>query len=518
MSVDQELVDTLPVKVGSVIAGKYRVEGLLAAGGMGAVFRAHHEILDKPVAIKLIRPELASRRDIAQRFLREARAAAKIQSDYVARVTDVDLLEEKTPYMVMEFLEGDDLATVMDAQAKLPIAQAVDYALEALLGLEAAHAKGVVHRDLKPSNLFIERREGSARRVKLLDFGISKVMEGEGDDGLKAGATTGAGQLLGTPRYMSPEQVASSKNVDLRTDLWAVGMILYEMVSGSYPFEGWSSGTILAKILTAPIAPLAEMRPEVPAELSAVVAKSLAKERDERYLSAGAMIGALGPFASKRMRAVLLARDDAANDNPESMRPPPIAPVSQATPEPPTRREGPPRDVVDAPTKLHRSAATRPTEVADSVPGVTPPVSSTEVHSQTGATLSKGSSARMFAIGLGAAAAIAAAIYFLALKQPTSASTSPATTTPTTTSAAAETSPTGAPTNGTAVSPGAAARPERTATESTSASAVATASASSNPVPHGPLPVGVPINHLPVAQPPTTGAPTTSGGLIRTRD
>ncbi len=230
MSVDEDLAAALPVKVGDVIAGKYRVDALLAAGGMGAVFKAHHEILDKGVAIKLMRPELATHKQIAQRFLREARAAAKITSDYVARVADVDLLDAKTPYMVMDLLVGDDLCTIMETTPRLPIAQAVDYAIEALFGLEAAHARGVVHRDLKPSNLFVEKLDGGGRRVKVLDFGISKVLGSDGDEGMKAGATTGAGQLLGTPRYMSPEQVASAKNVDNRTDLWSLGMILYEML------------------------------------------------------------------------------------------------------------------------------------------------------------------------------------------------------------------------------------------------------------------------------------------------
>jgi serine/threonine protein kinase len=295
---------------------------LLAAGGMGAVLLAHHEILDKPVAIKLIRPELATRKEVAQRFLREARAAAKISSDYVARVTDVDLLDDKTPYMVMEYLEGEDLSAVMSAQPKLPIALAVDYVVQGLMGLAAAHAKGIVHRDLKPSNLFLERRSDGKRRVKLLDFGISKVLEGEADEALKAGATTSAGQMLGTPRYMSPEQVASAKNVDARTDLWAMGLILYEMLTGVYPFEGSSSGQILAAILTTSINPLRELRPEASPELQDVLERCLAKSRDDRYPDSQHMMRALSPFASKRVQSLIGELDDVLGDPTQTVKSP----------------------------------------------------------------------------------------------------------------------------------------------------------------------------------------------------
>ncbi|MFO0552602.1 MAG: serine/threonine-protein kinase [Polyangiaceae bacterium] len=353
---DSELSDSLPVREGMVIGGKFRVEKLLAAGGMGAVLRAHHEILDKPVAIKLIRPELATRRDIAQRFLREARAAAKITSDYVARVTDVDLLDEKTPFMVMEFLEGQDLNALMEKRGRLPIALAVDLTLQGLLGLEAAHAKGVVHRDLKPSNLFLEERSDGSRRVKLLDFGISKVLDAD-DTALKAGATTSAGQMLGTPRYMSPEQVASAKNVDHRTDLWAMGLILYEMLTAVYPFEGSSSGQILANILTTQVQPLRELRPDVPEDLSEVLEKCLAKDRDARFPDARNMMFALAPFASKRMQALLHEHDEIAGDPTATERP---RAAGARSPAPLDRAS----DVASEPTRAAPSTPTKATRIA----------------------------------------------------------------------------------------------------------------------------------------------------------
>ncbi len=305
--------DKLSALSGTLIAKKYRVERLLAAGGMGAVLKAHHEALDQAVAIKVMRPELADKSEAAQRFLREARAAAKISSDFVARVTDTGTLEDDTPFMVMEFLEGRDLDQLIEAEGRLPVARAVDYAVQALAGLAAAHAMGIVHRDLKPSNLFLAHRPDGTSRVKLLDFGISKVVDAAGDRALKAGATTSAGAMLGTPRYMSPEQISSAKSVDLRTDIWSMGLIMYEMLTASYPFQGENSGEILAAILSTPVPPVADLRPDVPDGVAAVVHRALAKPRHERFDSAHAMMQALAPFASKRVQALIPENDDVAS-------------------------------------------------------------------------------------------------------------------------------------------------------------------------------------------------------------
>lgn len=305
---DQQLLDALGLEIGATVAGKYRIEALIASGGMGAVLRAHHEVLDQTVAIKVMRPELASAREAAQRFLREARAAAKIASDYVCRVTDVDLLEDLTPYMVMEHLHGQDLEGIVEGPDEVSVTDAVDYTMQALAGLEAAHAIGVVHRDLKPSNLFLVSRADGTKRIKVLDFGISKVMDGE-SGGLKAGATTSTEAILGTPRYMSPEQISSAKDVDARTDVWAMGLILYELLGKHYPFEGESAGAVLASVLTTDPPPLRKLRRDVPPELHTAVHRCLAKDREHRHASARELLDELGPFASRRVQALLLRNE-----------------------------------------------------------------------------------------------------------------------------------------------------------------------------------------------------------------
>ncbi len=305
---DQEYAKTLPIQPGMVISGKYRVEKLIAAGGMGAVLQAHHEVLDQRVALKLMRPELASNTEAAQRFLREARAAARIESDFVARVTDVDMWED-TPFMVLEFLNGGDLDHLIESDTIITVSDAVDYVMQALAGLSAAHALGVIHRDLKPANLFLVARSDGSRRVKILDFGISKIV-GDDSEGLKAGAATSTQAMLGTPRYMSPEQVSSSKDVDVRTDLWATGLILYELLTKSYPFEGESAGAILASILTGSVPPAHSLRREVPLALDVVLGKFLEKDREKRFANAKLAMRALAPFASRRIQVLLLDPDE----------------------------------------------------------------------------------------------------------------------------------------------------------------------------------------------------------------
>ena len=304
----KEVADSLPLKPGMVVSGKYRIEEMIAAGGMGAVLLAHHEVLDQKVAIKLMRPKLAREKEAGQRFLREARAAARIESDFVARVTDVDMWED-TPFMVMEYLKGDDLDALIDSEETLTVSDAVDFVMQGLAGLHAAHNIGVIHRDLKPSNLFLVTRSDGRRRVKILDFGISKVL-GDDSEGLKAGATTSTEAMLGTPRYMSPEQVSSAKDVDVRTDLWAMGLILYELLTKRYPFEGESAGAILAAILTNDVEPAHSIRRDVPKRLDKVIAKLLAKRREERFASAKHALKALAPFGSRRVQALLLDQDE----------------------------------------------------------------------------------------------------------------------------------------------------------------------------------------------------------------
>jgi serine/threonine protein kinase len=287
-------VTTSPVKPGDVIAGKYRIERVLGAGGMGVVVVAMHLQLDQLVAIKFLLPAVARNTEAVARFSREARAAAKIQSEHVARVIDVATSEDGTPYMVMEYLEGKDLETTLQDQGPLPIENAVDYILQALEALAEAHAAGIVHRDLKPANIFLARRADGSSVVKVLDFGISKLSRGSDPQ-----ITTTSAQM-GSPLYMSPEQLRRTKDVDARADIWSLGVILQELIVGEAPFMADSLPEIIAMILSEPPLSMRLRRPEVPVQLEALVKRCLEKEPGARYANVAELARALGPFAPAR--------------------------------------------------------------------------------------------------------------------------------------------------------------------------------------------------------------------------
>jgi serine/threonine-protein kinase len=289
---------SLPYPPGTVLAGKYRVERLLGKGGMGWVVVATHLQLEQRVALKFMNAEHAGEHpDSVARFIREARAAARIQSEFVARVSDVGTLENGSPYLVMEYLEGRDMEALVRSGDKLPISQLVNYVLEACEGLAEAHAAGIVHRDLKPANLFLARRTDGSVRVKLLDFGISKLtaMPGSGPD---VGMTS-TQALMGSPLYMSPEQLRSSKNVDRRTDIWSMGVILYECLTGVSPFEAETLPEVCARIMAEPAPPPRG----VPRGLDLVVMKCLEKDAQKRFPDTGALATALAPFGGPDARA-----------------------------------------------------------------------------------------------------------------------------------------------------------------------------------------------------------------------
>jgi serine/threonine protein kinase len=280
-------VSPLPFPPGSVLAGKYRVERLLGEGGMGWVVLATHLQLDQRIALKFMHSTQASASpEAVTRFLREARAAARIQSEHVARVSDVGTLDNGAPYLVMEYLEGQDLDSLLGARGSLPVDLAIDYAMQGCEGLAEAHAAGIVHRDLKPANLFLARRSDGSVRVKLLDFGISKMSATPG--GLDGGMTN-TQALMGSPLYMAPEQMRSTKNVDLRADIWSMGVIVYEMLAGKSPFGGDTLPEICARILAEPPAPLRARKPEVPPALEAAVMRCLEKEASERFPDVAAL-------------------------------------------------------------------------------------------------------------------------------------------------------------------------------------------------------------------------------------
>jgi serine/threonine protein kinase len=285
-----------PVQPGEVIADRYRVERVIGVGGMGIVLAARHLQLDHLVAIKLLLPEVVDNTEAVSRFLREARAAVRIQNEHVARVTDVGTLPTGAPYMVMEYLEGTDLAALVRSNGPLPIEDAVDFLLQACEAVAEAHSLGIVHRDLKPGNLFLVRRADGSRVVKVLDFGISKTT---GIGGAGAPMTNTA-VMMGTPLYMSPEQLSSARDVDARADIWSLGIILFELLTGRLPFAGDTIPQLCVAIMHAPPTRMSSLRPDVPAGLDAIVARCVEKTRQLRYGSVADFSRALLEFAPAR--------------------------------------------------------------------------------------------------------------------------------------------------------------------------------------------------------------------------
>jgi eukaryotic-like serine/threonine-protein kinase len=290
----------IPICVGDVIAGKYRVDRLLGAGGMGLVVAATHLELGTSRAIKLMLPETTTEPMADERFLREARAASELKSQHIAHVFDVGRLADGSLYMVMEYLEGHDLSTVLEAGGPMPIEDVALYVLEACEALAEAHGRGIVHRDLKPSNLFLARANDGSLQVKVLDFGISKLVNGDG-----TGAKTRTGALLGSPLYMSPEQVQSASVADARSDVWAIGVMLYELCTGQCPFDSEHVMGILGRIAYANPAKPSTLRADVPAALDAVILRCLEKQPERRYQDVAALARALAPLAPASAAALV---------------------------------------------------------------------------------------------------------------------------------------------------------------------------------------------------------------------
>lgn len=290
-------IDNPLPRPGQLIAGKYRIEGCVGEGGMGAVFAARHEQLNQLVAIKVLKREAASNEALVGRFHREAQHAAALQSEHVARVFDVGVTAAGgLPYLVMEHLEGEDLGAIIERKEMLPHQLIVDYALQAVDALAQAHANGIVHRDLKPSNLFIAQRPDGSTALKVVDFGISKAFEQQdAQDKILTGKA-----LLGSPSYMAPEQIRQAGSVDPRSDIWSLGVTMYELLSGKLPFDGEGVGEVLAAVLMYDAEPLAVIAPHVDPVLANVVERCIKRERDDRFPNVGELATALVPFASPK--------------------------------------------------------------------------------------------------------------------------------------------------------------------------------------------------------------------------
>ena len=325
---------------GTVLAGKYQVERVLGRGGMGVVVAARHLQLGQRVALKFLLAEAVAIPEAVERFLREARAVVQIQSEHVARVSDVGTLDSGAPYIVMEYLDGADLAAVLRARGSLSQSAAVDYVLQACQAIAEAHALGIVHRDLKPANLFLTRRADGSPLVKVLDFGIAKATQLD-PNAAEAASMTRTSAVMGSPLYLSPEQIRSSRRVDARTDVWALGVVLHELLTGSTIYEATSTSELLAMIVADPPRPLRSILPTAPPELEAVILRCLEKEPACRFATVAEFAAALQHFGSAdarvsaaRIARILAAATDARGPGhpPESDSPSDPTPKVSATP------------------------------------------------------------------------------------------------------------------------------------------------------------------------------------------
>ncbi len=320
MTTGTDLGSFTPVRAGDVLAGKYEVERVLGSGGMGVVVAAKHVHLGERVAIKFLLPQAIKKPEVVQRFLREGRAAVRIKSEHVARVFDVGTLDDGAPYMVMEFLEGADLSTLLKTKGAVPVELAVEYVLQACEAIGEAHSLKIIHRDLKPANLFVAKRADGSPVVKVIDFGISKVAEAEGEVEM-----TKTDVMMGSPVYMAPEQMISARDVDERADVWSLGVILYYLVMGEQPFKGQSVTQLYHAIMEG--APSMRLtRPDVAPSLDAAVMKCLQRHPKDRWSNVAELANAIAEHAPvhARVSADRVSRTLGVTPMVKSTPPPPI--------------------------------------------------------------------------------------------------------------------------------------------------------------------------------------------------
>lgn len=284
---------SIPAQPGEKIAGKYLIERVIGTGGVGVVVAARHIVLGQVVALKFLLPGAAHDKNDVRRFEREAQSAVQLKSEHVCHVYDVGELDDGSPFIVMEYLEGQDLAVTLRSSGPLPIVEAVGYVLQVCEAVAEAHALGMVHRDLKPSNFFLTHRRDGLPLVKVLDFGIAKYkIELEQQEV----SLTQTRALLGSPVYMSPEQVRSARSVDHRSDIWSLGVCLFELLTDMVPFGGETVTGVAAAVSADPVPPIARHRPDVPEGLANIIEKCLCKRPEDRYQSVAEFADALVPF------------------------------------------------------------------------------------------------------------------------------------------------------------------------------------------------------------------------------
>jgi serine/threonine-protein kinase len=288
------------IPLGTVLLGKYRLDRVIGAGGMGTVVEARHLTLDDKVALKFLLPQMAVLPDAVERFLREARSAIRIKSEHVARVMDVASLPSGEPFIVLEFLEGRDLMRILKDEGPLAIPDAVDAVLQAAHALSEAHGLGIIHRDIKPGNLFRARAPDGGTMIKVLDFGLSKVIGAHSIDPLTRTQAT-----MGSAHYMAPEQMHSLRDVDRRADVYSLGVTLFTLLCARHPYPGGSMPAVYAAILTGQPTPLRQVRPEVPEPLERALLKAFMRDPNARYQSIAELAFALAPYAPPQSRATL---------------------------------------------------------------------------------------------------------------------------------------------------------------------------------------------------------------------
>jgi serine/threonine-protein kinase len=284
-------VRQMPLAVGQVVADRYRVERVLGHGGMGIVVAARHIELDEVFALKVMTAEAFESPESVERFIREARTTAKLKSTHAVKVVDTGRLHDGAPFLAMEYLQGRDLEKELAARGPLPAAEAAGYLMQACDVLQEAHGLGIVHRDIKPANIFLARLPNGSVCVKVLDFGIAKSDHAQGP------RMTQTASVFGTPLYMSPEQMRSSKSADPRSDIWSLGVVLYELCTGAVPYDGESMTALVALVMTELPVPPSRRRAGIGADLEGVIMRCLQRDPAYRYPTAAALAQALAPIA-----------------------------------------------------------------------------------------------------------------------------------------------------------------------------------------------------------------------------